>query len=166
MRLYAGFGVLVLFGIGLAVFAVVELGTIGGDVGRSVALTDNTVRVLNASRLYATMSKDALRSATTWEDSGVKEFGDASTQVLALLDAAAKATLSEERRRTYLALRPKTETITAEFHHLADLAATATGDRKTLFTVGDAVSAATTALVKAARAGPAGQILSAAQSVE
>ncbi|HTC70087.1 MAG TPA: methyl-accepting chemotaxis protein, partial [Acidothermaceae bacterium] len=86
--------------------------------------------------------------------------------MLALLDAAAKATLSEERRRTYLALQPKTETITAEFHHLADLAATATGDRKTLFTVGDEVSAATTALVKAARAGPDGQILSAAQSVE
>jgi methyl-accepting chemotaxis protein len=166
MRLYAGFGVLVLFGIGLAVFAVVELGTIGGDVGRSVALTDNTIRVLDASRLFETMGKDALRSATTWEDSGVKEFGDASTQVLALLDAAAKATLSEERRRTYLALRPKTETVTAEFHHLADLAASATGDRKTLFSVGDNVSAATAALVKAARAGSDGQILSAAQSVE
>jgi methyl-accepting chemotaxis protein len=166
MRLYAGFGVLVLFSIGLAAFAVTELGTIGGDVGRSAALTGNTVRVLNATRLFESMRRDALRSATTWDNSGVKEFGESSTQVIALLNAAAKATLSEERRRTYLGLEPKTEALASSFDHLAKLAASATSDRKTLFTVGDDVSVATAALVKAARAGSDAQILSAAQSME
>jgi methyl-accepting chemotaxis protein len=166
MRLYAGFGLIVLFGIGLAVFAVSELSTIGGDVGRSVALTGNTIRVLNATRLFETMRKDALRSATTWDDSEVKDFGESSTKVLALMDAADKATLSEERRTTYAGLVTKTKALSAKFDQLVKLAAAATDDRKTLFTVGDDVSAATAALVKAAHAGSDAQILSAAQSVE
>jgi methyl-accepting chemotaxis protein len=166
MRLYAGFGVLVLFGIGLAVFAVTELGVIGADVGRSVALSGNTMRVLDATRLFETMRKDALRSATTWDDSQVKDFADNSTKVLALLDAAGKATLSEERRKTYAALATKTQTLSATFDRLVKLAAAATADRKALFTVGDDLSAATAALVKVARAGSDAQILSAAQNAE
>ena len=166
MRLYAGFGVLVLFGIGLAVFAVTQLGVIGADVGRSVALSGNTMRVLDATRLFETMRKDALRSATTWDDSQVKDFADNSTKVLALLDAAGKATLSEERRKTYAALATKTQTLSATFDRLVKLAAAATADRKALFTVGDDLSAATAALVKVARAGSDAQILSAAQNAE
>jgi methyl-accepting chemotaxis protein len=166
MRLYAGFGILVLSGIGLAAFAVSELSAIGGDVGRSVALTGNTMRVLGASRLFESMRKDALRSATTWDDSEVKDFGESSTQVLALLDAAGKATLSEERRKTYAGLVTKTETLSATFDHLVKLAAAATGDRKALFTLGDDVTAATAALVTAARAGSDAQIQGAAQNVE
>ena len=96
----------------------------------------------------------------------VKDFADNSTKVLALLDAAGKATLSEERRKTYAALATKTQTLSATFDRLVKLAAAATADRKALFTVGDDLSAATAALVKVARAGSDAQILSAAQSAE
>src|ERR1019366_1953241 len=82
-RLYIGFGILVLSGIGLACFAVSQLRTIGTDVGKSVALSGNTQRVLEVARLFEVLRKDTLRNAATWQDSAVKDFEENAKQVLA-----------------------------------------------------------------------------------
>jgi hypothetical protein len=89
-----------------------------------------------------------------------------AAQVLSLLDQAGKATLSETRRKTYAGIAERTRALSTAFDRLAKLTASATDGRKALFKVGDDVTAATAALVKAARAGDDQQILGAAQSVE
>jgi len=165
-RIYFGFGMLVVLSVGLAVFSVTQLGTIGTDVGRSTALTGNTIRVLEVGRLLESMRKDELRNQATWDDASVKTFGESQAEVLGLLTAAGKATLSEERRKTYAELSKQTEALSAEFGDLAKLTAGAKTDRATLFSVGDEVTAATNHLVEAAHASNDPQILGAAQGVE
>jgi methyl-accepting chemotaxis protein len=165
-RLYVGFGILVLFGIGLATVAISQLGTIGTDVGKSINFSANTQRVMDVARLLEVMRKNALRNATTWEDSTVKDFNDSATQVLTLLTESGKATLSETRRASYASMSTQVGSLSTVFGQLAKLTAGAIEDRKTLFAAGDEVTAATLALIKGARAGGDPAILTAAQDVE
>jgi len=64
-RLFGGFGMLVILGAGVAVFSVIQFGSIGAEVQRATALTGNAVRVLDAERLFESMRKDALRNQAT-----------------------------------------------------------------------------------------------------
>ena len=165
-RLYLGFGIIIFTGIGLATFAVTQLRVIGTDVGRSSALTGNTIRVLTISRLIEVMRRDALQNAATWDQAAVGEYADASTKVLALLTEAGKATLSEARRATYAALGDRIKVLSTAVGELAKLTANATAEKAALFKGGDQLTAATTALVEAARADGDEQILSAATNAE
>lgn len=166
-RLYVGFGILVLSGIGLAGFAVSQLRTIGTDVGKSTLLASNTQRVLEIARLFEVLRKDALRNAVTWQDSAVTDFEVTARQTRALLVEAGKMSLwSEARRKSYEGLAAEVSTLSTAFDGLGKLTAGATEDRKTLFTTGDGVTAANAALINAVRAGDNSQILSAAQNAE
>jgi methyl-accepting chemotaxis protein len=165
-RIYFGFGMLVILSAAVAVFSVTQFGSIGAEVQRSTALTGNTVRVLNVGRLFESMRKDALSNEITWDEASAKSFGESKTQALELLSAAGKATLSEERRKTYGEIAQTAEALSTEFASLAKLTAGAKDDRTVLFSVGDEVTAATSRLVTAAHATNDSDILSAAQSAE
>jgi methyl-accepting chemotaxis protein len=165
-RLFGGFGMLVILGAGVSVFSVIQFGSIGAEVQRATALTGNAVRVLDAERLFESMRKDALRNQATWDEGSVRTFGESKSEVLELLTAAGRATLSEERRKIYGEVARRTEEFSAEFGQLAKLTAAAKDDRAALFSVGDEVTAATNRLVAAARATNDPDILGAAQSAE
>ncbi len=165
-RIYFGFGMLVVLSACVAAFSVSQFGSISAEVQRSTALTGNTVRVLDVERLFESMRKDALRNEATWDEESAKAFGGSKTEVLELLTAAGKATLSEDRRKTYGEVGRRTEELSAEFAQLAKLTAGAKDERTALFSVGDEVTAATSRLVAAARAINDPDILSAAQSAE
>jgi hypothetical protein len=152
-RLFIGFGILILSGATLGAFAIIQLHMIGADVGRSVALTGNTNRVNDVARRFEVMRKDALSNAKTGDASAVTSFVENATRVLAVLDEAGKATLSEARRKTYAGAAANVGKLSAAFDQLGKLTAGAEDIRKTLFSVGDDVTAATVALIKAARAG-------------
>ncbi len=165
-RIYFGFGILVVLGIGLAIFSVTQLGSIGTEVGHSTARTGNAIRVLETSRLFERMQKDALRNEATWDEASVKAFNESGVQVLEFLTGASKTTLSEERRKTYAEAARQTAALSAEFSQLAKMTAAATEARTTLFSVGDEVTASTNRLVAATRAADDPNLLSAVQSVE
>ena len=62
-RLYAGFGILVLFGVALAGFAVWQLSAVSRQVSKMTALSDNTIRVLQISTDLQAMRRATLRDA-------------------------------------------------------------------------------------------------------
>jgi hypothetical protein len=120
-RIYFGFGTLVVLSAGVAAFSIIQFGTIGTDVQRSTSFTANTVRVLDAERLFESMRKDALRNETSWDEGSAKTFGQSKAEVIELLAAASKSALSEERRKTYDGVARRAEELATEFSQLAKL---------------------------------------------
>src|SRR5262249_15495203 len=100
-RIYGGFGVLVVLGLGLALFAVWQLTAVEGAIGKLGALSNNNTRALEISREFETMRRGSLRYKFDGEEAALKLGTEAAAKATELLQAAAKATLSEERRKTY-----------------------------------------------------------------
>src|SRR5581483_5247820 len=96
-RLYGGFALLVLVAMALAAFAVVQFWGTEGQVGKMSALSENTIRVLEVSRDLEQMRRSALRYRFDGVEENLK--GVAIKHATELLQAAAKATLSDERRK-------------------------------------------------------------------
>jgi len=149
-RLYGGFALLVLVAMALAAFAVVQFWGTEGQVGKMSALSENTIRVLEVSRDLEQMRRSALRYRFDGVEENLK--GVAIKHATELLQAAAKATLSDERRKAYNAV----EAGIAEFVHKRDGLVAATRQmaaaKARLFSGGDELTAATAKLLTAARA--------------
>ena len=92
-RLYSGFAVLVILGVTLAVFAVLQLSTVATQVGKMTALNDNVTRVLQAAEELQVMRRTALRYTVTAEDETLKEYNASQAAVIELLQASAKSGL-------------------------------------------------------------------------
>ncbi len=100
-RIYGGMGILVMLGLALAGLGVWNLTSIDGQVARMSALSDNNTRVLRIVGLLETTRRSSLRYKISGTQDALKDSDAAEAQIADLLQAAAKATLSEERRRTY-----------------------------------------------------------------
>jgi methyl-accepting chemotaxis protein len=150
-RIYAGFGALVLIAAAVAVFGVFELGGIGGQVIRFVAIADNGARNLEVQHIAERMRRNALRYQTSQDEAAIAAFDADQAKAIELLAAAAKATDSAERRRLY---GEASETIAAakqNFDKLAGLGKKYLAARGKLFSLGEDLTAATATLVEAAR---------------
>jgi HAMP domain-containing protein len=100
-RLYAGFGVLLLFCAGLAGFAVWQLSAIRGQVDLMTAQSKNTVRVGElATELQATR-RSLLRYTFDQDEVSFAEAEKRLSRNADLLEEAARTTLTEERRLVY-----------------------------------------------------------------
>jgi methyl-accepting chemotaxis protein len=151
-RLYGGFGILVFCGLALAGFAAWELSAIATQVGKMSALADNASRALDVSHQLEIMRRATLHYTVDADEAALKERAAADAKTIELLQAAAKATLSEERRRTYNGLEASVGTLRAKNETLVGLSRQMQADRARLFTVGDEVTANLGKLVDAARA--------------
>src|ERR1700681_2441821 len=100
-RLYGGFGLLVAFAVALAAFAVVEFSTIDNSVRKLGALADNTVRALDVTHALEVVRRNILHYRLDGNEEQLKEGTEAAGHAAEILQAAAKATLSEDRRRIY-----------------------------------------------------------------
>jgi methyl-accepting chemotaxis protein len=151
-RLYAGFALLVVLSLALAGFAVWQLSAIQGQVGKMSALSENTVRVLQISVDLQAMRRANLRYLHDQDEPSFKEAADREMTAIERLQASAKATLSDERRKTYngveanvVALRGVRENLGASLKNMI-------AGRTALFTVGDELTANVNKLVDAAHA--------------
>jgi methyl-accepting chemotaxis protein len=165
-RLYSGFAVLVILGVALAVFAVLQLSTVATQVGKMTALNDNVTRVLQAAEELQVMRRTALRYTVTAEDETLKEYNTSQAAVIELLQASAKATLSEERRRTYNGLEAEAGAFKGKMETLVKESKAMQADRAKLFSGGDELTANVAKLVEAARASGDRALTSAAVEVE
>src|SRR6185369_5383728 len=95
------FGILVIVGVGLAAFGVWELSTVAGEVTRMGRLADNAARVLTIDHDIEAIRRTLLTFRVTDEPAAMEESRKLDANAVELLQAAAKATLSEERRRAY-----------------------------------------------------------------
>jgi methyl-accepting chemotaxis protein len=151
-RMFGGFGFLVVLIIGLVVYGIGKFTEIGGSVGKMNALAENSTRALEIQDYLERMRRSGLRYAYDFDEPSLKENGEVAASALATLDAAEKATLSEERRKTYLSLQDGIRGAQKDVQDLAENAKLMQADQAKLFKVGDDLTARANALVEKVRA--------------
>jgi methyl-accepting chemotaxis protein len=151
-RIYIGFGVLVVIAGALAGFGFYTLSNIGGRLGQYEAIAGNMSRNLQVQYLAEQMRRDALSYSVSQGDSAVDEFDADQATAIDLLAGAAKATVSEKRRRFYTDASTTLAAAKTDFHKLVQLGETFSEARDQLFSGGDNLSKATSDLVEATRA--------------
>ncbi|HLH87017.1 MAG TPA: methyl-accepting chemotaxis protein [Xanthobacteraceae bacterium] len=150
-RLYAGFAALVLFGVGLAAFAVWQLTAVSRQVNKMTALSDSTVRVLRVSSDLQAMRRATLRYVFDHDQGSAQEAEQRSQSSIELLQAAAATTLSEERRRTYQALVEAVKSLRDKRAELIAAVDKTAAAKAILFPVGDKLAADVNKVVETAR---------------
>ncbi len=165
-RIYGGMGILVILGLALAGQGIWELTAIDVQVAKMRALSDNNTRVLKVLNLLETSRRAALRYKFSARQSALDEGDAAKTQTADLLQAAAKATLSEQRRQTYQSIAANMTAYEKMRGDLIELVKQIQGSRTKLFSGGDQMSADTNKLIAASRQAGSNEIDTAARNVE
>lgn len=120
-RIFAGFCCLILIAAAVAGFGYFKLMTIESQLGKLVSVAGNTTRNLDAQRLIERMRQLALKYRTSGDETAISEFDDDQAKAVGLLTAAAKATISEERRRLYGEASQTISALKHNFDRLAEL---------------------------------------------
>jgi methyl-accepting chemotaxis protein len=148
-RLYGGFGALVLFGLALAGFAVWQFWAVDRQVEKMTALDDNVVRVLTVSADLHAMRRAILRYAFDHDKASYEEADKRGAASVQLLQDAAKATLSEERRKLYGEVEQTVQALRAKRTQLGEAVDKSVAGKAVLFPVGDKMAADVAKLVDA-----------------
>jgi methyl-accepting chemotaxis protein len=148
-RLYLGFGVLVVLGLGMAGFAMSGLSNVAGSVDSMVATSSNLVRVLEVSRDIEALRRGTARYRVEADPNALKDMKEAEVQVAGLLAEAANETASDQRRKLYNGIGDTLRAAAVERDAFVRLFQTGFAERAKLATAGDVLSAATTRLVVA-----------------
>ncbi len=98
-RLAAGFGSLILLGAGVAIYAVVQLTDVRGEVDRMQSLAANVQRVLDASQFLEAQRRAEFEYGIDADDTALQESRAAQGAALALLHDTAKDVASAAQRR-------------------------------------------------------------------
>ena len=149
-RLYAGFGMLLLFCAGLAGFAVWQLGEIRTQVAAMTLQSNNTIRVGEIATELQAIRRAILRYAFDHDE---KSFAEAETRLkksTELLEEAAKTTISEERRAAYRDIAKDVEELKVKRVALGEAVKQMMAGRALLFTDGDKMAADVQKFVDAA----------------
>jgi methyl-accepting chemotaxis protein len=165
-RIYGGFAILVALGVALAVFATRELLAIQTDVGKMSALSDNSTRALLIGHDFETLQRTLLRYKFDADEAALKEEGEAAARAVELLQEAAIATLSEERRRTYNGIEADIGTLQGKREDLIRITKSMQADHAKLSSGGSTLSERSDKLLAAARATPDRTIVANAATVE
>lgn len=139
-KILAGFAVSLVLAGGMAGFAVVQLSGIDHDVRTARALSDNLGRVLQAELSAQNMRRAALRYRFDAEKGQISDFAVARDAGLGLLADAAKATLSEDRRKLYNANRESVQVYNLQMQSFTELTDTEFALKKDLSKLGDLMS--------------------------
>ena len=150
-RIFFGFGSLIAIAAAVAAFGCFQLTGIESQLGKFVSVEGNTSRNLDVQRLTERMRRLARNYQVTQDETVVNEFDGTQARASELLAAAAKGTISEERRRLYGTASQSLSTLKESFGRLVELGKQVTAARGRLFTGGDELSAQTQKLVEAAR---------------
>jgi len=100
-RIYGGFSVLVLLGLALTVFGCWQLSSIKDDVHRMTKLSDGMVRVLQIGQAIEIIHRAAVAYIVAGNEEPLRDASNAAAKAAELLQSAAQATTSSERRHAY-----------------------------------------------------------------
>jgi methyl-accepting chemotaxis protein len=150
-RLYGGFGALVLFGVGLAGFAVWQLSEIGTQVGTMTVQSANTIRAGEISLQLHAIRRAILRYTFDQDEPSMAEADKRLTDIAGQLDTAIKATRLEERRTLYVEVQKNIAELKAKRVALGDTTKQIVAGRAVLLAEGDKLTAGVQKLVDALR---------------
>jgi methyl-accepting chemotaxis protein len=149
-RLYAGFGTLVLFGIGLASFAVWQLWAIQSDVGAMTRQSANSVRSVEIALELQAIRRTILRYTFDQDEASFADAERLLGDVSSLLDTAVAQTNGEERRVGYREVAKDVAELKAKRTALGDAVKQMLAGRSLLFSDGDQMAADVQKFVDAA----------------
>jgi hypothetical protein len=151
-RVYGGFGALVALGLALALFASSHLNRIDAASQKMSAMSEGSTRLLQISRELEIMRHAALGYKFDNNAESFKDGTEAAAKATELLNAAAEATPSDDRRRIYDRLRADLISFETKRNALAEVTERIEVVRGRLFVVGDELTANTDKLLEGARA--------------
>lgn len=152
-RIVFGFAVVIGIGLVVAIYGARQLSNVGDQVNKMSALSGNVVRVLQTSNHVEAIYRAENRFRLDGTQTAMQDAGQHLSEASDLLTAAAKATLSEERRHLYNGLQDSLRAHKTTMEQLTSLTQEAAGVKAKLFTGGDTLTAASNKLVAAASAG-------------
>jgi methyl-accepting chemotaxis protein len=165
-RLYAGFAALVAIGVIMAAVAVRNLWSVHDQVEKISALSDSTARVLEISSHLQAIQRANLRYIHDGNEPSLKEAADRETAASELLQAVAKATLSEERRKLDDELVGDIARMRTLRDNLRDAVKETKTGKATLLPGGEDLAAKTAKLVIAAHIAKDAEITTAVADIE
>jgi len=151
-RIYGGFGLLVALGFAVAAISIWQFATVGRHFETYETVTGNVVSGLQVEGLVNDMQRLALRYRISGEDQNIKDFADAHKQAAALLQDAARATPSADRRKLYDETRGKLDAIQGVFDDYVRMNEKMLADRAAMVPVGEDMTREAADLVTAVRA--------------
>jgi hypothetical protein len=152
-KLYAGFALLVLIAVALAVYAITQFNGIKTNVATLNTLADGTSRIMEIERLLETVRRSTLRYAYDHDEGAAKESEQVTSKISEMLREAAQSTPSEERRKLYSGLlsdMAATQKLTLSFF---DSVKQMEAEQEKLYEVGNDLTDTTSALLTKIRAG-------------
>ncbi|WP_441230710.1 methyl-accepting chemotaxis protein [Tardiphaga sp. 215_C5_N2_1] len=155
-RLYGGFGALVLFGLGMAGFAVWKLTEIRDDVSATNAQSANAMRSMEISAELQALRRAMLRYTFDQDEASFAEAEKLLTQVGGVLEETIKAS-SEERRGVYREVEKTINDLKSKRVDLGNTVKEMLASRKALLAEGEKLQADLKKLVLATRSSPFAQ---------
>jgi methyl-accepting chemotaxis protein len=152
-RLYGGFGVLIVFVLALAGFAVWKMSAIQVEVARLSNLSGNVLRATEIAVNLQAIRRAILRYNFDADEPSYKEAAEREAKTIELLQAAAKSALSEGRRKIYNGLEANVVQLRGKREALGEAVRKMTAGRTALFSIGDQLAVVVTKLVEASRGG-------------
>ncbi|MDB5515357.1 MAG: Methyl-accepting chemotaxis protein [Tardiphaga sp.] len=140
-RLYAGFGALVLFGVGLASFAVWQLWAIQGQAGVTERQSVNNARAIEISSELHAFRRAVLRYTYAQDEAAFAEAEKRLGTVGNLLGDAIRQTVDEQRRAVYVGVEKDITELKAKRVALGDAVKQMVAGRDLLFSDGDQMAA-------------------------
>jgi methyl-accepting chemotaxis protein len=118
VKVFAGFGSIIVLLAVVSGFAVYELSSTGASVTRLNMASEASQRILELDRNMEVMRQRALRFKTLHDKTSVEEFNDAYKESAALLAQSEKNAPTEERRRLYEGAAQQVELANQKFDDL------------------------------------------------
>ncbi len=151
-RLYAGVGMLALFGLVLAGYAVQELTSVRDAIGRMSALSDDNTRELELLRDIQVIRASILRYKVSGDDAALQSEKQAEADAAARLQGVRQAALAGTARQTYDGLGQALAKFQEARGTLVGTVGQMQADRAKLFASADALTSAANKLLDAIRA--------------
>jgi methyl-accepting chemotaxis protein len=155
-RLYGGFGALVLFGLGMAGFAVWKLTEIRDDVSAMNAQSANAMRSMEISAELQALRRAMLRYTFDQDEASFAEAEKLLTQVGGVLEETIKAS-SEERRGVYREVEKTINDLKSKRVDLGNTVKEMIDGRKALLAEGEKLQTDLKKLVLSTRSSPFAQ---------
>ena len=153
LKLYAGFGVLVILALGLVLYGMREFDDIGRTVIKLNTLADGRAHAVDIQGSLERVRRSILSFTYDHDEASLKENGEAIAKAQSILEGSVKAAVSEERRKTYITTLASLAAVQQSTQLLADMIKQVQDEKSNLSKTGGALAASSQALIEKAQSG-------------
>lgn len=163
-RLYGGFGVLILFGVVLAGFAVWQLWAIRESVDDMTIQSKNAIRAGGIATDLHAIRRGILRYTFDQNAESLADADKRLANISVLLDTAVRTVRAEERRVAYKGIQQDIGELKSKRIALEDTIKQMIADRTALYAEGDRLAANIKKLTDATRRTPSAEVVAALEA--